>query len=150
VYTGADIHRFMEMGAAGVQLGTRFVATDECDADLAFKNMFIDAAEDDIVVIKSPVGMPGRAIRNPFLDAVQNGEKQPRKCPYHCIRTCDPEKSPYCIAIALANARQGKFGYGFAFAGQNAHRVDRIMPVQELMDGLMREYAEAVRNNQLH
>jgi len=150
VYTGADIHRFLEMGAAGVQLGTRFVATDECDADPAFKNMFVAAAEKDIVVIKSPVGMPGRAIRNPFLDAVENGEKQPRNCPYHCIRTCDPEKSPYCIAVALANARRGKFGYGFAFAGQNAHRVDRIMPVKTLMDELMREYAEAVHKSRLN
>ena len=150
VYTGADIHRFLEMGAAGVQLGTRFVATDECDAAPAFKNMFVAASEKDIVVIKSPVGMPGRAIRNPFLDAVRNGEKKPRKCAFHCIRTCDPEKSPYCIALALANARRGKFGYGFAFAGQNAHRVDKIVPVKALMDELMREYAEAVHKSRLN
>jgi len=147
VYTGADIHRFLEMGAAGVQLGTRFVATDECDAAPEFKKLFVEAAEKDIVVINSPVGMPGRAICNPFLDAVKNGEKNPRKCVFHCIRTCDPENSPYCIALALANARRGKFGYGFAFAGQNAHRVDGIVPVKALMDELMCEYAEAVRKN---
>ncbi|MDX2453420.1 nitronate monooxygenase family protein, partial [Desulfosarcina sp.] len=144
IYTGADIYRYLEMGAAGVQLGTRFVATDECDADPAFKDLFVTASESDVVVIKSPVGMPGRAIRNPFLDAVNNGERKPLKCPYHCIRTCDPEKSPYCIAIALANARQGKFAYGFAFAGQNAHRVDKIVPVKALMDELMNEYLAAV------
>ena len=147
VYTGDDIHRFLEMGAAGVQLGTRFVATDECDAAPAFKNMFVAAAEKDIVVIKSPVGMPGRAIRNPFLDAVKSGEKKPRKCSFHCIRTCDPEKSPYCIAVALANARKGRFGYGFALAGQNAHRVDKIVTVKELMEELMREYEAAVHKN---
>ncbi len=146
IYTGADMHKFMALGAAAVQLGTRFVATDECDADPAFKAQYLAAAEKDIVVIKSPVGMPGRAIRNPFLEAVENGEKAPLKCPYQCIRTCDPEKSPYCIAIALANARKGKFAYGFAFAGQNAHRVDKIMPVKALMDELKREYALATSN----
>lgn len=150
IYTGEDIYRYLEMGAAGVQLGTRFVATDECDAAPAFKNMFVAAAEKDIVVIKSPVGMPGRAIRNPFLDAVKIGERIPLKCPYHCIRTCDPEKSPYCIAIALANARQGKFAYGFAFAGQNAHRVKKIVPVKTLIDELMHQYWVAVRNKRLN
>ena len=149
VYTGEDIQRFLEMGAAGVQLGTRFVATDECDADRAFKDLFVTATEQDIVVIKSPVGMPGRAIQNPFLESVYNGEKKPLKCPFHCIRTCDPEKSPYCISIALANARRGKFKYGFAFAGQNAHRVDKIVPVKELMDELMDEYRAAVHKGGL-
>ncbi len=149
IYTGEDIHKFLEMGAAGVQLGTRFVATDECDAAPEFKNLFISAAEEDIVVIKSPVGMPGRAIRNPFLDAVKNGKRIPLKCPFHCIRTCDPEKSPFCIAIALANARQGKFAYGFAFAGQNAHRVEKIVPVKELMDELKQEYMVTARKQLL-
>jgi len=149
IYTGEDIYRYLEMGAAGVQLGTRFVATDECDAAPAFKDLFVTAAESDVVVIKSPVGMPGRAIRNSFLDAVKNGERKPLKCPYHCIRTCDPEKSPYCIAIALANARQGKFTYGFAFAGQNAHRVDEIVSVKALMDELMHDYFVTVRNKRL-
>ena len=150
IYTGKDIHRFLAMGAAGVQLGTRFVATDECDADPSFKNKFVSAVENDIVVIKSPVGMPGRAIRNPFLDAVKNGEKSPVKCPFHCIRTCNPEKSPYCIAVALANARKGNFTYGFAFAGQNVHRVEKIVPVKKLMDELKYEYVEAVRKQLLN
>lgn len=150
IYTGEDVHRFLAMGAAGVQLGTRFVATDECDADPAFKNKFVSAVENDIIVIKSPVGMPGRAIRNPFLDAAGNGKKTSLKCPFHCIRTCDPQKSPYCIARALANARKGKFTYGFAFAGQNAHRVEKIVPVKELMDELKREYVVTVRKQLLN
>lgn len=150
IYTGEDIYQYLEMGAAGVQLGTRFVATDECDAAPTFKELFVAAAEKDMVVIKSPVGMPGRAIRNPFLDAVKQGERKPLKCPYHCIRTCDPEKSPYCIAIALANARQGKFAYGFAFAGQNAHRVDKIVPVMALMEELVSEYLVAAHNQRLN
>jgi nitronate monooxygenase len=87
--------------------------------------------------------MPGRAIRNKFLDAVYNGEKAPIKCPYQCIRTCKVEDSPYCIALALANARKGKFNYGFAFAGSNAYRVDKIMSVKELMTELTDGYLDA-------
>ncbi len=147
IYTGADIHEFLAMGAAGVQMGTRFVATHECDADDAFKQSYIDATEADMVIIKSPVGMPGRAVRNEFLDAVAQGEKIPFKCPLHCLKTCDPEKSPFCIALALANARKGRLKHGFAFAGENAHRVDRIVSVRELMSTLITEYeiADAAR-----
>ncbi len=143
IYNGDDIHKFLELGAAGVQLGTRFVATHECDADNAFKQVYVDSRDEDIVIIQSPVGMPGRAIRNPFLDSVNNGTKTPFKCPFHCIRTCDSKKSPYCIAIALANARKGKFKYGFAFAGENAYRIKEIISVKKLMDSLQSEYSLA-------
>ncbi|MFZ0135233.1 MAG: nitronate monooxygenase family protein [Desulfobacterales bacterium] len=140
VYSGADIHTYLALGAAGVQLGTRFVATHECDADKAFKQAYVDAREEDMVVIKSPVGMPGRAIRNEFTDAVAQGKKKPFKCPFHCIKTCDSSKSPYCIALALGNARKGKLKHGFAFAGKNAYRVDKIVSVKELMQTLMEEF----------
>ncbi len=140
IYTGADIHAFITRGAAGVQMGTRFVATHECDADAAFKQAYIDAKKEDMVIIKSPVGLPGRAVRNTFIDAVNQGSKTPFKCPYHCLKTCDPEKSPYCIAMALGNARKGKLKHGFAFAGQNAYRVDKIVSVKELMTLLQTEY----------
>ena len=143
IYNGDDIHKFMKLGAAGVQLGTRFVATHECDADKAFKQLYIDSSSEDMVVIQSPVGMPGRAIRNPFLDDVSKGNKIPFKCPFHCIRTCDSKKSPYCIALALSNARKGKFKYGFAFAGENAYRIKEIISVKELMDSLQSEYSLA-------
>jgi len=144
IYNGEDIHKYMKMGAAGVQLGTRFVATHECDADIAFKQLYIDSSSEDMVVIQSPVGMPGRAIRNPFLDEVGKGTKTPFKCPFHCIKTCDSKKSPYCIAIALANARKGRFKYGFAFAGENAYRIKEIISVKELMESLKSEYSLAV------
>ena len=147
VYTGKDMFNTMALGADAVQLGTRFVATHECDAEMAFKQAYIAARPEDIVVIKSPVGMPGRAIRNPFLDAARNGERTPKKCPFHCIRTCDPEKSPYCIATALANARKGKFTYGFAFAGANAWRVDTIVSVKDLMTELIAGYRAAAAAN---
>jgi nitronate monooxygenase len=143
VYTGDDIRRFLELGAAGVQMGTRFVATHECDADPAFKQAFLDAGKDDVTIIKSPVGLPGRAVDNDFLRDVAAGHKRPFNCPYHCIKTCDPEKSPYCIAMALARARKGKLKHGFAFAGQNVHRVNEIVSVRELLASLSKEYQAA-------
>ncbi len=143
IYTGADICRFLRMGASGVQLGTRFVATHECDADMGFKQAFIDSREEDIMVIKSPVGMPGRALRNEFLEDVEQGGRRPFKCPYHCIVTCDYTKSPYCIASALNNAKKGRMHKGFAFAGQTAYRIKELMSVKELIDSLRKEYSEA-------
>ena len=141
IYTGEDIYNFLKLGAAGVQLGTRFVATYECDADDAFKQAYIDSKKEDMVIIKSPVGMPGRAIHNAFIDGVNQGKKKPFKCPFHCIKTCEAHKSPYCIAMALGNARKGKFKNGFAFAGKNAYRVEEIVSVADLMNSLIREYS---------
>ena len=140
VYDGGDIRRFLAMGASGVQMGTRFVATHECDADPAFKQSYVDARQEDLMVIKSPVGLPGRALRNQFLIDVDDGQRRAFRCPYHCIKSCDPEKSPYCIGMALAMARQGRLQKGFAFAGANAFRVDRILSVRELMDALVAGY----------
>ena len=150
IFNGQDIYRFLRLGAAGVQMGTRFVATHECDADIAFKEMYVNAQKEDLVIIKSPVGLPGRAIRNQFIDQFNNGEKKPLKCPYHCIKTCDPEKSPYCIALALERARRGKLKHGFAFAGQNAYRVKEIVPVKELMDSLEAEFNLAALQGDSH
>ena len=143
IYTGADIHRFLQLGAAGVQMATRFVTTHECDASLAFKEAYIRAKLEDIMIIKSPVGMPGRAIRNQFIDDVNNDKKIPFQCPYHCIITCDYTNSPYCIALALINAQRGDLKHGFAFAGENAYRATQIVSVKELVGTLLEEYAEA-------
>ena len=140
IYTGADIRRFIELGAAGVQMATRFVATDECDASQKFKDSYLTAERGDLEIIKSPVGMPGRAIRNKFLDDVAAGMKKPFACPYHCIVTCDIEKAPYCISLALLNAQKGRLDKGFAFAGANAWRTEKIVPVQELVDELVKGY----------
>ena len=145
VYSGADIDKYLKMGAAGVQMATRFVATHECDASPEFKQAYINAAEEDIVIINSPVGLPGRAINNEFLKAVKRGEKIPFTCPYHCIRTCDHRKSPYCIALALIQAKRGNLKRGFVFSGQNAYRIDRIVSVKELIGTLKQEYDAALR-----
>lgn len=143
IYTGADIFRFMQLGAQAVQMATRFVTTTECDASLEFKQAYLDCSKEDIVVIDSPVGLPGRAIKNHFVESVLNGEKKPFKCPWKCLQTCDVKKAPYCIALALTNAKRGKLNQGFAFCGANAYRVDKIISVKELLDLLRREYAAA-------
>lgn len=142
IYTGADIAKYLELGASGVQMGTRFVATHECDADIAFKQAFVDARKEDITVIKSPVGMPGRAIFNDFLLAVREGRKKPFKCPFHCIKSCEVTAAPYCISQALVSAKKGLLKHGFAFCGENVWRVDRIMSVKELMNTLKQEFDE--------
>jgi nitronate monooxygenase len=147
IYTGADIRHILEIGASAAQLGTRFVATKECDAADAFKQALIAANKEDLIVIKSPVGMPGRAVRNSFLEDVEAGGKKPFNCPYHCVKTCDPHTSPYCIALALAGARRGKFKYGFAFAGSNAYRLNKIISVKELMDSLHNEFRRSFSNS---
>lgn len=140
IYTGEDIYNIMSLGAEGVQMGTRFVTTEECDASPAFKQAYIDARREDIELIKSPVGMPGRAIRNGFLDAVGEGLKRPGSCPYNCIKTCDVTHSPYCIMMALYNAFRGNLRNGYAFCGTNAWREEKIRSVRELMTGLCDEF----------
>jgi len=142
IYTGADIYRMMELGASGVQLGTRFVTTDECDASYAFKEQYLNAKEEDIEIIKSPVGMPGRAIGGSFIQQVKEGIKQPKSCPFHCIKTCDISKSPYCIMLALFNAFKGNFKNGYAFAGSNAYKANKIMSVKNTISELMKEWKE--------
>jgi nitronate monooxygenase len=143
IYTGEDINNIMKLGASGVQMATRFVTTLECDAPQAFKQAYIDADEKDIEIIKSPVGMPGRAILSSFIRKVKDGKKQPKKCPFKCIKTCDINKSPYCIIIALINALKGNFENGFAFAGSNAFRATRISSVKEVFQSLIQEYKES-------
>lgn len=144
IYTGADIHKFIQLGAQGVQMGTRFVATHECDASIEFKEAYVKCKKEDIIIVESPVGLPGRAIQNEFLEMVSAGVKKPFRCPWKCLKTCDLKNSPYCIALALNNARKGKLEEGFAFAGANAYRIDKIISVKELIAILLEEYERAV------
>lgn len=140
VYSGEDIARFLDLGASGVQMGTRFVATYECDADERFKEAYVQARPEDVTIIKSPVGMPGRALFNKFIEAARDGSKKPFKCVFHCVKTCEQEKTPYCIAAALINAMKGNLERGFAFCGANVARVDAIRSVHELMSSLQQEF----------
>jgi nitronate monooxygenase len=139
IYTGTDIARMLQAGAAGVQMATRFVCTPECAASPEFKQAYLDAKEEDIVIIKSPVGLPGRAIRNQFLRNLEAGAIEKIKCPYRCLSTCDVAKARYCIALALINAYQGDMNKGLVFCGQNAYRVNKIVSVKEIIAELKAE-----------
>lgn len=132
VYTAEDMKHYLAMGASGVQLGTRFVTTEECDASEAYKQAYLDAGKEDIVIVESPVGMPGRAIHNEFLDKVKAGERFMRGC-RQCIKSCDPKKVPYCITEALINAVEGRLDEGLIFCGENAYRAEKMERVEDIM-----------------
>lgn len=147
IYTGDDMFQIMKKGASAVQMGTRFVATEECDASIEFKNAFIKAKQKDIKIIKSPVGMPGRTIFNKFLREAYKGKKKPAVCKYNCIKSCNPKTTTYCIADALLAAYHGNLDNGFAFTGTNADRVKAISTVKDIFDELQNEYKQATEDN---
>ncbi|KAB3541002.1 nitronate monooxygenase [Alkaliphilus pronyensis] len=143
IYDGLDIAKYLKIGASGVQMATRFAATEECDADIKYKQAYVNAKKEDIVLVKSPVGMPGRAIRNEFIKKLELDNIPITKC-YGCLRPCDPLKSPYCISTALINAVKGKLENGLIFVGENAHKLKKIVPVKELMEELVEETVKAL------
>lgn len=133
VYNREDMERYLEMGASGVQVATRFVTTYECDADNAYKQSYIDAKQEDIVIVQSPVGMPGRAILNPFMKRAKAGQIPHGKC-HLCVSTCKPDATPYCITDALVNAVKGNIDDGLLFCGANAYRATKLEHVKDIMD----------------
>lgn len=144
IFDGNDIAKFLRLGASGVQMATRFVCTEECDVDDRFKAAYVNAAEKDIAIIQSPVGMPARVIRNNFVDRVERGEKTPFVCKYRCLKTCDPDTAPYCIARLLADAAKGNLQEAFAFAGSNAPKCREIVSVHALIAELAAEASAAL------
>lgn len=132
IYTREDMEHYLKFGVSGVQMATRFVTTYECDADDAYKQSYIDAKKEDIVIVKSPVGMPGRAILNPFMERVAGGEIPHGKC-HLCVSTCDPAKTPYCITDALINAVTGNVNEALLFCGANAYRATKLEHVKDIM-----------------
>ncbi|PIY16647.1 MAG: nitronate monooxygenase [Elusimicrobia bacterium CG_4_10_14_3_um_filter_49_12_50_7] len=141
VTTGKDIAAMLKRGASGVQIATRFVPTYECDASDIFKEAYVGAKKEDITIIKSPVGMPGRALNNDFIKRARRGEVK-FKCFYQCLKTCDPAKSPYCIADALIQAADGNLAEAVIFTGANGWQTDKIVSVKDVMKELVTE-AEA-------
>ncbi|MGL6201775.1 MAG: NAD(P)H-dependent flavin oxidoreductase [Lachnospiraceae bacterium] len=130
-------HAF-EMGADAVQVGTRFVTTEECDADQAYKDSYINASEQDVVIVKSPVGMPGRAILNDFMKRVMKDEIfSPKEC-RGCLDKCNPREIPYCITERLIYAAQGKVDEALLFCGAYAYKAEKIETVKQVIDSLMR------------
>ena len=140
ISTGEDIARFMDLGATAVQMGSIFVPTDECDAAPEFKQVYINSSQEDMRIIQSPVGMPGRAIDGEFIQHVAEGRERPCNCPFHCIKTCDYTKSPYCIIKALYHAAKGNMKKGYAFAGTNAYLAEKISSVKEVIDKLKADF----------
>ena len=140
IWDGKDIKKFMDLGASGVQMATRFVATDECDASIEFKNAYVNAKKEDIKIIKSPVGMPGRAIYNNFIKLTENGKSKIERC-YNCIKTCDVKNTPYCITKALINAAKGNMKDALIFCGSNVDKIKEIVPVRVLMRELVSQMA---------
>ena len=132
IYDRRDAQPWLELGADGVQMATRFVTTWECDAAQAYKDAYLKAEKEDIVLVKSPVGMPGRAIRNAFLERAEKGKIPHGPC-HGCIKTCNPADTPYCITEALVNAVKGDVDNGLIFSGSNAWRARKMEHVKDIM-----------------
>ena len=138
IYSGEDITSHLLNGASGVQIATRFVATHECDADLKYKMAYLNCKEEELMIVKSPVGMPGRAIKNRFIDRINEHSIPVKKC-FRCLKNCNPEDTPYCITMALIEAVKGNVNDGLIFTGKNAYRLNKIVSVKELMNELITE-----------
>jgi nitronate monooxygenase len=140
ILTGEDILKALEMGASGVQMGTRFVASHECDAPLAFKQKYVDAKKEDIRLIKTSVGLPGRAISNPFLDKITGPDKVKIKSCQDCLKNCSYS---FCTMDSLLNVVNGDVENGLVFAGARVHEIKEILSVQQIIDNLSAEYRAA-------
>lgn len=140
--TGGDMAHFQSMGAAGVQIATRLIATEECDASQAYKNAIVGAKSENVRIIHSPVGMPGRALVTPLIEKMEAGERIPPKWCAGCIKSCDPATTRYCITHALIEAVKGNLEEGLFFCGSGVDRTDRISTVAEVLE----EYREAMKN----
>ncbi len=136
ILEGADIGKMLNIGASGVQMGSRFVATDECDANDEFKKAYIDATKDDICLLKSPVGLPGRAIKNSFIERTNQGRIPIKKCT-NCLLSCNPADTPYCISDALINSVKGEDG--LVFSGERASEINEIITVKKLFAELVKD-----------
>lgn len=139
IFDGKDIAKFIKLGADGVQIATRFVTTTECSASDKFKELYVNARESDLQIIKSPVGMPGRVIKTPFSDKISRGEREPFICKYQCLKTCNPATAPYCICQALYEAVSGNMDKAIAFAGSNVTKIKEIVSVKDLLNELVGE-----------
>lgn len=131
-----DIEHALKMGYDGVQIGTKFITTEEAGIDIKSKEVFVEAEEKDVVVIKSPVGLPVRVLKTPLVKRVLDGGKESFKCPYRCLRTCRPAKVPFCIAKALLATWRGDVDNGLYMTGCNITELDKIIPLKEFFDSL--------------
>ena len=135
IFTKEDVAHALELGANGVQVATRFVVTKECDASEAYKQAYLDATDKDVVIIKSPVGMPGRAINNSFVQRVSKSKEKITHC-FNCLKACKPKEAPYCITQALINAVEGNLEQGLIFCGARGGELTKLTTVKEVIDEL--------------
>ena len=140
VATGAEMARCTRLGAAGAQLATRFIATEECDAGQGYKDVLLAARPEDLRIIHSPVGMPGRAVNSPLVQRLAAGMRQPPAHCSGCIKSCRPAETPFCITHALIEAVKGNWEEGLFFSGSRVDLVDRMRTVPNLIDELMKEW----------
>ena len=136
IYDSDDVKHVLGLGADGVQVATRFVTTEECDADIRYKEAYIHASKEDIAIVKSPVGMPGRAIMNPLMKRVADGEKVLHSPCHRCLAKCNPAEIPYCITDGLIEAVRGNIEKGLIFCGAGAWKAERIDTVREAVASL--------------
>ena len=136
IYNREDVRKVDNLGADGIQVATRFITTEECDADIRYKEAHLKAKESDIAIVKSPVGMPGRAIMNKFMTRVMNGEQIPHSPCHGCLVKCSPKEIPYCITDGLINAVKGNVDEGLLFCGAKAWKAERLQTVQEVINDL--------------
>ena len=136
-----DIIKMIELGADGVQMGTRFIGTHECDASDNFKQVILDSKEEDIKLLKSPVGYPARGVRTNLIKMVDKREGPKIKCISNCVSPChrgqEAKEVGYCIADRLSDAYLGKKETGLFFTGSNGYKLDEIISVKELMEKLV-------------
>jgi nitronate monooxygenase len=139
VWNRIDVDRMLSLGASGVQVGTRFITTFECDADDRYKQVHLQAKPEDVMLVPSPVGLPGRAIRNFFIDRVIAGEDMSEPCAANCLQACRcrDARETYCIMKALNQAAAGDVDNGLIFSGTHAGRAQTLASVEEVMRDLV-------------
>lgn len=139
IFTGADITRMLRIGAAGVQMASRFVCTEECDVAKEFKQAYLQATERDLIIFKTTAGMLARAVRTDFLTGVLEGKRHEVRCSYRCLKTCDGPSAPYCIAEALLSAQRGDLANGIVFAGGRVPEIETVSTVPSVISALHEE-----------
>lgn len=141
VYDGYDLKKYRDLGAFGIQIGTRFIATEECDASYEFKEMIKNGKSEDLTIIKSPAGMPARALNNKFIDRINKERVLSKRC-INCLKTCNPRETDFCISDALINSVKGDMENGLIFSGANIDKIDKITNVDNIIDEIVREWKD--------
>ena len=136
IYSNEDFTRCIELGASGVQVATPFVTTYECDAHINFKNAYLRSKKEDIDLTISPVGMPGRALKNKLTETLKNEKVKVTKC-YNCLIPCNPSTTPYCISSALIKAVKGDIDNGLVFCGANAYKAEALISVNDVINRIL-------------